>query len=269
MKKIHRYFAVVLFSAGILWAGNSLAQSPFDGTWRTDPSKTTRETKPIVVYTAQGWYHCESCVPSYAAKADGTDQPVSDQAIDTLSVKEVDARTVTFVGKKNGKVAYEVTGTVSADGKTLTRKGIAYPPNSEKPVNFTETYKRIGTLPSGVHAASGQWQDVKGAASENGLVTTYKTKGDELTMTRPTGETYTANFDGKEYPVKGSYVYDTVSLKRLGERAVEETDKLKGKIIEIDTWTVSNDGRTLTVAAVEKPSDRKDTYVLTRVPEKK
>ena len=220
-------------------------------------------------YIAQGWYHCESCVPSYAVKADGIDQPVSDQDFDTISVKEVDPRTVTFVGKKNGKVVYEATSNVSADGKIKTRKGVAYPPNSEKPVNFTETLKRIGTLPSGVHATSGQWQEVMDAASENGLVITYKTKGDELTMTRLTGETYTANFDGKEYPVKGSYVYDTVSLKRLGERVVEETDKLKGKIVEIDTWTVSNDGKTLTVASVEKPSDRKYTYVLTRVPEKK
>ena len=269
MKKIHRYFAFVVFSAGILWAGNSLAQSPFDGTWRIDLSKTTRETKPFVTYIAQGWYHCESCVPSYAVKADGTDQPVSDQDFDTLSVKEVDARTVTFVGKKNGKVAYETTSTVSVDGKTKTLNGVSYPPNSEKPVNFTETLKRIGTLPSGVHATSGQWQEVMDAASENGLVYTYKTKGDELTMTTPTGETYTANFDGKEYPVKGSYDYDTVSLKRLGERAVEETDKLKGKVTEIGTWTVSKDGKTMTVAAVEKPSDRKDTYVLIRVPEKK
>lgn len=269
MKKIHRYFAFVVFSTGILWAANSLAQSPFDGTWRSDPSKTTHDAKPIVTYIAQGWYHCESCVPSYAVKADGTDQPVSDQEIDTLSVKIDDDRTVTSVGKKNGKVVDEVTSTVSADGKTKTRKGVYYPPNSEKPVNYTQTFKRIGTMPSGVHATSGRWQDVKGAESENGLVITYKTKGDELTMTRPTGETYTANFDGKEYPVKGSYEYDTVSLKRLGERAIEETDKLKGKVIEIDTWTVSSDGKTLTVASVEKPSDRKDTYVLTRVPEKK
>jgi len=269
MKKIHRYFAFVVFSAGILWAGKSLAQSPFDGTWRYDLSKAKLETKPIVTYIAQGWYHCESCVPSYTIKADSTDQPVSDQDIDTLSIKVVDARTIAVVGKKNGKVASEVTSTVSADGKTKIRKGVYYPPNSEKPVNFTQTFKRIGTLPSGVHATSGQWQDVKFGASENDLVITYKTKGDELTMMTPIGETYTANFDGKEYPVKGSYDYDTVSLKRLGERAFEETNKLKGKVTEIDTCTVSNDGKTMTVVAVEKPSDRKDTFVMTRVPEKK
>jgi hypothetical protein len=269
MKKMHRYFAFVVFSAGILLAGKSLAQSPFDGTWRFDPSKTIRDTKPFVTYIAQGWYHCESCVPPYAVKADGTDQPVSDQAIDTLNIKIVDARTVTFIGKKNGKVVYEVTSTVSADGKTRTRKGVEYPPNSEKPVNFTGASKRIGTLPSGVHATSGQWQAVKDAVSENGLVVTLKAKGDALTMTDPTGETYTANFDGKDYPVKGSYDYDTVSLKRLGERAFEETDKLKGKVVEIATCTVSNDGKTLTVVLVDKPSDRRETDVGTRVPEKK
>jgi len=269
MKKIHRYFAVVLFSAGILWAGKSLAQSPFDGAWRTDSSKYKPETKPMVVYIAQGWYHCESCVPSYAVKADGTDQPVSDQAVDTLSVKEVDAKSVAIAGKKDGKAVYEMTVTVSADGKTLNVKGLSHPPNSGEAIDFTSTSKRVGKLPSGVHATSGQWQEVKSGASENGLMTTYKTKGDELTLTRPTGETYTANFDGKEYPVKGSYAYDTVSLKRLGDRSFEETDKLKGNVIEIDTWTVSSDGKTLTVVAVEKPSDRKSTDVMTKAPEKK
>jgi hypothetical protein len=99
------------------------------------------------------------------------------------------------------------------------------------------------------------------------MLTTYKTNGDELTLTRPSGETYTAKFDEKDYAVKGNYGYDTVSLKHLGERSFGETDKLKGKVVELDTWTVSNDGKTLTVVAIEKPSDRKDTYVLTKVQE--
>jgi len=108
-----------------------------------------------------------------------------------------------------------------------------------------------------------------GQASENAQVTTYKTNGDELTMTRPTGESYTAKFDGNDYPVKGSYGYDQVSLKRVSDKTFEETDKLKGKVIEVDTWTVSKDGKTLTVVAVEKPSDRTNTFVATKVAEKK
>jgi hypothetical protein len=264
----HRSLAVFLIAAGVLWAVASLAQSPFDGTWKADQSKTKHETKPYVYYLAQGWYHCESCVPTYAIKADGTDQPVSGQDVDTISVKEIDAKSVSFVGRKNQKVVYEMTASASADGKTETDKGVYYPPNSDKPNNWLTTSKRIGIAPSGVHAISGQWQVVHDSIDEEATLTTYKSNGDELTLARPSGETYTAKFDEKEYTVKGSYEYDAVSLKRLGERSFEETDKLKGKVVEIDTWTVSNDGKTLTVVAVGKPNDRKFTYVATKVPEK-
>jgi hypothetical protein len=254
MKSAVRVAGALLLSC----AGASLAQSPFDGTWKIDQSKTKHETKPIAAYLAQGWYHCESCVPTFAIKADGTDQPVTGQSVDTISVKEADAKSISFVGKKNQKVVYEVTATVSADGKTLTRKGVYYAPNSDKPNNGLTTWKRIGVAPSGVHAASGQWQVVNTTSDEEAMLTTYKTNGDELTLTRPGGETYTAKFDGNEYPVKGSYVYDTISLKRLGERSFEETDKLKGKLVEIDTWTVSNDGKTLTTIRSRKAQRPQD-----------
>jgi len=249
-------------------AGASLAQSPFDGTWKTDLSKTKYESKPFVGYLAQGWWHCESCTPAYSIKADGTDQAVPEQGLDTISVKEVDAKSISFVGKKDQKVVSEVTATVSADRDTLTRTGVFYTPNADKPNNTLSTWKRVGVAASGVHAASGQWQLVNNTSDEDARLTTYKTSGDELTLTRPGGETYTAKFDGNEYPVKGSYVYDTISLRRLGDRSFEETDKLKGKLVEIDTWTVSNDGRTLTTIAVAKPSDRKTTLVATKVPQK-
>ena len=269
MNKIGRFPGVALFCLPLLYAAGSLAQSPFDGAWKNEPSKQKRDPKPIVHYIAQGWYHCESCVPPWTVKADGTDQPVPNQDVDTLNVREVDAKTVSVVGKKVEKVAFEQTATVSAYGKTLTVKGVAPPPNSDKPVEFTTILKRVGTAHSDVHATSGRWLVVGGQASENAQVTTYKTKGDELTMTRPTGESYTAKFDGKDYPVKGSYGYDQVSLKRVNDNSFEETDKLNGKVIEVDTWTVSKDGKTLTVVAVEKPSERTNTFVATKVPEKK
>ena len=269
MNKISRSPWVALLCLPMLFAAGSFAQSTFDGTWKNEPSKQKRDPKPFVEYIAQGWYHCESCVPPWAVKADGTDQPVLNQEVDTLNVKEVDAKTVSVVGKKDTKVAFEQTVTVSADGKTLTVKGAGHPPNSDKPVEFTTTLKRVGPAHPDVHATSGRWQVVHGQASENAQVTKYETKGDELKMTRPTGESYAAKFDGKDYPVKGSYGYDNVSLKRVNDNSFEETDKLNGKVIEVDTWTVSHDGKTLTVVAVEKPSERTNTYVATKVSEKK
>lgn len=269
MNKISRFSWLALFCMPLLSTAVSSAQSPFDGTWKNEPSKEKRDPKPIVEYIAQGWYHCESCVPPLTVKADGTDQSVSDQDVDTQNIKVVDDKTVSVVGKKDGKVAFEQTATVSADGKTLTVKGVGHPPNADKPVEYTTILKRVGTSHPDVHATSGKWLVVGGQASENAQVTTYKTNGDELTMTRPTGESYTAKFDGNDYPVKGSYGYDQVSLKRVNNNSFEETDKLKGKVIEVDTWTVSKDGKTLSVVAVEKPSGRTNTFVATKVAEKK
>jgi hypothetical protein len=39
-----------------------------------------------------------------------------------------------------------------------------------------------------------------------------------------------------------------VSVKRIDENTIEETDKRDGKIVEVTRFTVSADGRTLTVS---------------------
>ena len=57
---------------------------------------------------------------------------------------------------------------------------------------------------------------------------------------------YTANFDGKDYPITGSQNADTVSLKRIDARTTERTDKKGGKVTVIITSVVSQDGKTMT-----------------------
>jgi len=43
---------------------------------------------------------------------------------------------------------------------------------------------------------------------------------------------YTANFDGKDYPLAGVPNADTVSLKRIDTRTTERTDKKDGKVVQ-------------------------------------
>jgi hypothetical protein len=64
--------------------------------------------------------------------------------------------------------------------------------------------------------------------------------------TRTTTE-YTANFDGKDYPLTGSQIADTVSLKRSNARTTVRTDKKGGKVAQTLRRIVSNDGKTMTV----------------------
>ena len=63
----------------------------------------------------------------------------------------------------------------------------------------------------------------------------------------PTMEQYTANFDGKDYPMTGSQNADTVSFKRIDARTMERTDKKGEKVVTTSTRVVSEDGKTMTV----------------------
>ena len=62
-----------------------------------------------------------------------------------------------------------------------------------------------------------------------------------------TASVYTANFDGKDYPLTGSAVADTVSLKRIDARTTDRTDKKGGKVVQTLKRVVSEDGKTMTV----------------------
>ena len=58
---------------------------------------------------------------------------------------------------------------------------------------------------------------------------------------------YTANVDGKPYPVTGNADGDMVVAKRVDANTVETTYTLKGKQTTVNTGVVSADGKTFTV----------------------
>jgi hypothetical protein len=262
MKTIPRVAAVTLCLVTLLLAPALLfAQSPFDGTWHTNMDQSKLSPKPIVFAVQGGMYDCSSCVPKINVKADGQPQSVTGQTYDSISVHVIDVKSVEVMTKKNGKPEYEQTRTVSDDGKSLAVKTTSHPKDSDQTVTSAVTLTRIGKAPAGSNGTSGSWRLDKINESENGLTTTYKSNGDELTMSTPTGESYTAKLDGKDYPAKGAYSYDSVSLKRINDHTIEETDKRDGKVVEVSKITVASDGKTMTVVATSKLTGRVSTYV--------
>jgi hypothetical protein len=262
MSKIVRYVACALFFPVVLCVpAVSHAQAAFNGTWRVDLAQAKFSPKPVVFYIANGWYHCVNCDTPFTVPADGNDHAVSGQPFDSVSVTIVNPQTISIQSSKDGKVIGEQTRTVSANGKTLTVKGTDHPENSEKPVTYEAMAVRDGIAPSGVHATSGKWVIKKVSNSANALLTTYKVTGDQITMTDPTGDTYTAKLDGQDYPVKGSYGWDGVSLKLVDAHTIDETDKRGGKVFEEDKMTVSSNGKTMTITSTNPNSGRVSTYV--------
>src|SRR5215475_4399677 len=245
---------LLLLAAVLLLSGVAAAQSPFDGTWKGDLGSAKFPEKPDVYVLKDGAYTCKTCAPPYTVKADGTDQKVTGHPyFDMMSVKVVDDKTIEETDKKGGKVVATSKSWVSADGNTLMFEFSDSSATNSAPVTGKGSETRVAKGPAGSHALSGSWKMAKmESLSENGMTITYKTTGDSITMTTPTGQTYTAKLDGTEAPYKGDPGTTTVSVKKIDANTLEETDKRDGKVIAVVRIAVSADGKTIKFSVDDK-----------------
>src|SRR5207253_4050543 len=89
--------------------------------------------------------------------------------------------------------------------------------NGGAPVTGKGTSTLVEKGPAGSHAISGSWRmDKMENLSDNGLMWTFKTDGDMLTMSMPTGQSYTAKLNGPDVPMKGDPGINSVSVKKMG-----------------------------------------------------
>ncbi len=228
-------------------------QSAFNGTWVFSPQSGQFGGKPFTVLLQNGVYQCDSCVPKLEVQADGKDHERKGSPYsDTASVRVIDDSSTELVYKKGGKVVGTTKDTVSADGKTLTSEWNFVADNGQTGGGKT-VLARVADAPAGAHKVSGSWQPQKmEEASESVLKVTFKATEDSLSMSDMTGDSYTAKFDGKDYPYKGDPGVTSVSLKKIDANSIEETDKRNGKAITVSKMTVSADGKTMTAETTDK-----------------
>ena len=231
-------------------AKSAAGGSAIDGTWKTDPHSVTYSGKPAQYSLSKGMFSCASCAPPVKVKADGAPHPVAGNPfIDTLTVKVVDAHTITSTGAKGGQQRGVQTFKASADGKTLSVDFQGSPLNpGAAGVSISRTYARVGAATPGAHAIAGTWRRVAMTSMSDATATnTFKMEGGMLHWSAPTGESYVAGFDGKPYPMKGDPGVDNVTLQKVTAHKFIETDWRKGKKVDTTTWTVSPSGKTLTI----------------------
>jgi len=228
----------------------SWAQSTFDGTWKADLNNIQLSTKPDRYLLQDGLYHCQTCAPPVEIQADGQDHPVSGHPYyDTASIKILDDRTIEETDKKDGHTVTTSTSKVSVDGKSLTFELTDRSASSGAPLIVKGEARRIATGPAGSHAISGSWRTTRYEnISDNGLLVSYALKGSTFKMTNPLGQSYAAPLDGTDSPYRGDPGTTSVSVKRISDQSIEETDKRDGKIIGVARMTVAADGKTMTVA---------------------
>jgi len=235
----------------LLSVGGSLAaaENPFAGTWKLNPAKskltggTTKFEK-----TASGAIRWSNSGLSYTFNVDGKEYPGPYGGV--IVWKQIDDRT--------WELAYEIgnrkdtrTVNLSPDGQTMTTVIKGNRSNGEAFQN-TVIRKRI----SGDKGLLGAWRDIQIKSSNPVTLEVKPFEQDGLVLTYVGQSTCEAQFDGKDYPEKGPTGI-TVALKHIGPRSFERLRKQNGKPLSRDTFTVSQDGHTLTIAgspvAVNEP----------------
>jgi hypothetical protein len=263
MKKLFFPLALAVLSMPMLAA----AQSQFDGTWKVNMSTAGFPKKPTVLLLQNGMYECKSCVPPIDVKADGADQPVTGYPyFDSEAVKVVNDHEIDVTSKKDGKVVTTSTSIVSPDGKTtMFTFSDSSDTNGGPPVTGKLETTLVAKGPAGSHAISGSWRVTKvEGVSDNATVWTNKVSGDTLTMTNPSGQSYTAKLDGTDAPMKGDPGITSVSLKVIGKNTLEETDKRDDKVIYISRMTVASDGKTAKIVGEDKLQNTTSTISATK-----
>jgi hypothetical protein len=259
-------YAVILIAATFA-ATPALAASPFDGTWKVDPSTAHFAQKPDVYVLTANSYSCKSCTPPMTIKADGAFHPVAGAVgMDAMSAKIVDANTVLLTYSFHGKPVGENKRVVSADGKTLTYHFTDLSAPSGPPPVTTAEETRIAAGPAGAHAISGTWQIKQGTAKASDAVLTMmlKVEGKTVSMMSPSGYGYDAPLGGAAVPIKGDPAAAMATVKMTNPATLVETDSVKGKVTSISTMALSPGGKTMKMTSYNPIDKSTATFTLTK-----
>jgi hypothetical protein len=246
--RLQRTMLFFLAAAGVMTA----ADSPFVGKWKLNPAKsqfagitTTYEKLP------SGEMQMTSEGQSYKFKVDGKEYPAPFGM--TVIWNQVDANTWETISKTPGMQVTDTTK-ISADGKTMTVASKGKKPNGEA-FEMTSSSKRV----SGGPGLAGKWKSTEVKAATE--MWDFTPNGDDgITMTIADYNAVCAmKFDGKDYPATGPTLPKnfTLAIKKTGPRSLEMTEKMDGKVVYNDAFTVSADGKTLTDEAGAPGSSEK------------
>lgn len=243
----------------------AFAASPFEGTWKTRVDSMKFSGKPDSYEIKDGVFNCKSCVPPYSIKADGSMQKTPENPYrDHASFKVTGPLSAEWTVQKAGKTLDVTKLEVSADGQTLMVTDTNYAGAS--PVTSKTTEKRVNKAAPGSHSIAGEWQtDHATDVSAAGLVGKLTSIENGLRM-EFNGQSVDARFDGKEYLTANDPGRTMVSLKRLSDRELEETDRREGKVTDVIHWSLAADGKTISFSDEDKIHDTKFSFVMDRQP---
>jgi hypothetical protein len=227
------------------------AKGPFDGKWISDLKTQDASGLQDDYLVADGAYACRSCDPPRRYPADGKLRPitgdpeVASESVTVLSPRAILTREISPVRIR------EVTMTVAPDNKTATY--VAIDKRTDVPGRLRTEYvaERVAPAPAGANLVSGKWRGLRYVSVPMSFrLKEFRQDGDRLTVSSPRGGAYSAVLDGPYAPLNASGALQ-VAFKRASPRSISETMKTGDKIVQVRTYTLSQDGRSLEIVTTD------------------
>jgi hypothetical protein len=243
---------VVCLAIGTSWAAND----PFVGKWKVNPSKSKLIDEMKVEAVGENKYVMTFDPDAVdTIVADGTDQPAVNGT--TLSITVKGPKSWEIIRKMKGRLLLKADWTLSENGKTLNDAFTQYLPSGLTLFGTPLPDGSILFLPyvyertAGNSGFLGTW-DSDSAKVKTGIELQIQPyEGEGLSFKRSDEELVKRiKLDGKDYPEldpKGGDQGIAYSGRRVNERSVEITYKLKGKITGTRQIELSRDVNTLTM----------------------
>jgi hypothetical protein len=220
------------------------AQSPFDGTWAINQQKSNLTGQTMTIEDAgAGAIKFVNPNFTYTVKTDGTKAESPSGA--TVAIQKQSDTSYHQTMWRHGKELSQSDWKLSDGDKTLTIHEFGTRPNGDA-FDDTSTYTRV----SGDKSLVGEWKTTSVKLGNPVTFTIKMGPGNQMTWDIPSIKgTWKGTTDGTESRPTGPTVPESLTLAVTGQgpHAFSMTEKLKGKTVFTGTYTVSDDGKTMTV----------------------
>lgn len=246
--------AIVMLAA----VGTALAESPWVGKWKFDPSQSKLTGDTIRFASGAGGemsYTAEGHTSKF--KLDG--QPYKTWSGSEGSWKKVGDNTFQTHWTLNGTDLATDTWIVSADSKTLKVETKGTRPDGSA-INDTADYTRV----AGKSGLVGSWKSTKADINEDRTFEIAADGDQGMKWTVPEIKaTVALKMDGKDYPAEGPTVPKglTLAVTSVGSNSLKVMEKTNGTPLWHGTYTLSDEGKKMTIVGSPAKTNEPTTEV--------